>query len=160
MTVHLAEAVLFNLNCKMKRRAVCCASTPGLTEVMVSAEATMSARPALMMCSSRSFSMGSMPLGTLSIRENIRCSSGRKEATVMLKKNKTGWVDKVAKCAATFIWGHFEVWGHTGTRRKVDNHKCHLDKDLRGNCFLPVTSFTRLWTTAVLIFLLEHSFWV
>ncbi|TNN61972.1 hypothetical protein EYF80_027807 [Liparis tanakae] len=44
-------------------------------EVMVSAVATMSARPALMMCSSRSFSMGSMPLGTLSMRENIRCSS-------------------------------------------------------------------------------------
>lgn len=46
-----------------------------LTEVMVSAEATMSARPALMMWSSRSFSMGSIPLGTLSIRENIRCNS-------------------------------------------------------------------------------------
>lgn len=35
----------------------------------------MSARPALMMCSSRSFSMGSMPLGTLSMSENIRCNS-------------------------------------------------------------------------------------
>lgn len=43
-----------------------------LTEVIVSAEATISARPALMMCSSRSFSMGSIPLGTLSMRENIR----------------------------------------------------------------------------------------
>lgn len=46
-----------------------------LTEVMVSAEATISARPALMMCSSRSLSIGSIPLGTLSIRENIRCNS-------------------------------------------------------------------------------------
>ncbi|TNN77759.1 hypothetical protein EYF80_012057 [Liparis tanakae] len=32
----------------------------------------MSASPALTICSSRSFSMGSIPLGTLSIRENIR----------------------------------------------------------------------------------------
>lgn len=51
----------------------------GLTDVMVSAEATMSARPALMMCSSRSFSMGSIPLGTLSISENIKCSSVRRK---------------------------------------------------------------------------------
>lgn len=52
-----------------------------LTEVMVSADATMSARPALMMCSSRSFSIGSMPLGTLSIRENMRRSSGGQRST-------------------------------------------------------------------------------
>lgn len=55
-----------------------------LTEVMVSAEATISARPALMMCSSRSLSIGSIPLGTLSIRENIRCNSdGDRENLVM-----------------------------------------------------------------------------
>lgn len=47
-----------------------------LTVVIVSAAATMSASPALMMCSSRSLSMGSIPLGTLSMSENIRCSSG------------------------------------------------------------------------------------
>lgn len=46
-----------------------------LTVVMVSAAATMSASPALMMWSSRSFSMGSIPLGTLSMSENMRCSS-------------------------------------------------------------------------------------
>ena len=57
---------------------VCVCVNEMLTEVMVSAEATISAKPALMMWSSRSFSMGSMPLGTLSIRENIRCNSGIK----------------------------------------------------------------------------------
>lgn len=60
-----------------------CADWETRTVVIVSAAATMSANPALMICSSRSFNMGSIPLGTLSISENIRCSSapgGRKSA--------------------------------------------------------------------------------
>lgn len=62
-----------------------------LTEVIVSADATISASPALMMCSSRSFSMGSMPLGTLSMRENIRCNSvvKAKASSLLFRKTMT-----------------------------------------------------------------------
>lgn len=74
------------------------------TEVIVSAVATMSASPALTICSSRSFSMGSIPLGTLSISENIRCSSApgrrrkRRKSCCTLDKNHTGWIQNFCTC--------------------------------------------------------------
>lgn len=68
------------------------------TVVIVSAAATMSASPALMICSSRSFSMGSIPLGTLSISENMRCSSAPEKSSVTHWTRST-WDETKTSCS-------------------------------------------------------------